>query len=279
MHISRSHIKSRPADCDRGCRDNPVRRISPGTLLLLLAMLYSAAATADELAFSSGSKQVTLLELYTSQGCSSCPPAERWLNKYVDYAGLWTQIIPLAFHVDYWDYIGWKDVYASPENGERQRDYARAGKARSVYTPGLFSNGREWRGWILRVHPRASSRKPGNLTVVVDSSRITATFEAAGEPTELHLALLGFDISTQVDRGENRNTTLQQQFVVLAHASYVSANGRWAVPIPQGESTAARYALAAWVSTPDNPVPVQATGGWLTAGLHGRIGEAQLFVY
>ena len=71
--------------------------------------------------------------------------------------------MPLAFHNDYWDYISWKDVYASDTHGERQRNYARAGKARNAYTPGLFANGSEWRGWTLRVNPRASNREPESL--------------------------------------------------------------------------------------------------------------------
>ena len=233
--------------------------------VVLLALLLAIPLQAAPLLLDSGARQVTLLELYTSQGCSSCPPAERWLNEYVDDTALWTRIVPLAFHVDYWDYIGWKDVYASAEHGERQREYARAGKARSVYTPGLFANGHEWRGWTLRVGPRASSKEPGNLSATVEAGRVAATFEAASGPYELHLALLGFDIDTKVERGENRNSILKQQFVVLAHASHTSSNGHWNVPLPQGESTASRYAIAAWVSTPGNPAPVQATGGWLAA--------------
>jgi hypothetical protein len=155
---------------------------------------------------NSGTKQVTLLELYTSQGCSSCPPAERWLNEYIDDDDLWTTVVPAAFHVDYWDYIGWKDTYATPEYGERQRDYARAGKARTVYTPGLFANGREWRGWTLRVSPRASDREPGNLSIVISDGRLEAGFPAKTTLLELHVALLGFGLETQVERGEKNVT-------------------------------------------------------------------------
>ena len=256
MLIRRKQGKYTPADSIR---------CIPATLLLALVLLHARSAVAEKLTFDSGNRQVTLLELYTSQGCSSCPPAERWLNEYVDDTALWTRIVPLAFHVDYWDYIGWKDVYASAEHGERQRDYARAGKARSVYTPGLFANGREWRGWTLRVTPRTSNQEPGNLSVTVEAGRVVAIFEPAGGPYELHLALLGFDINTRVEQGENRNTTLKQQFVVLAHALHTSSDGHWDVPLPQGELTASRYAIAAWVSRPGNPAPVQATGGWITA--------------
>jgi hypothetical protein len=248
---------------NRHC-EKPVRRLSV-TLVLSLVLLHSTNALDGKLNFNSGTHQVTLLELYTSQGCSSCPPAERWLNEYVEDEDLWSGIVPLAFHVDYWDYIGWKDKYAHHENGERQRNYARIGKARSVYTPGMFVNGREWRGWILRINPRASDKVPGNLSVMVEDNRIAATFEAENGSYELHVALLGFDIETKVERGENRNSTLRQEFVVLEHESYPSINGHWYIPLPREELTADRYGIAVWVSIPGNPVPIQATGGWLPA--------------
>ena len=233
-------------------------------ILPALALLVTASAAAGNLTLNSGTKQVTLLELYTSQGCSSCPPAERWLNEYIDDEDLWTRVVPVAFHVDYWDYIGWKDIYATPEYGERQRDYARAGKARAVYTPGLFANGREWRGWTLRVNPRASDREPGNLSVVISERQLVATFPAITAPLELHVALLGSGLETRVERGENRNRILGQEFVVLAHATHVSQTGRWDVPVPQStHSGAGRYGIAVWVSEEGNPSPLQATGGWL----------------
>jgi len=245
--------------------EKPIRRLS-GALVLSLVLLHSTSALAGKLAFNSGPQQVTLLELYTSQGCSSCPPAERWLNEYLKDEDLWSRIVPLAFHVDYWDYLGWKDNYAHHENGERQREYARMGKAHNVYTPGMFVNGREWRGWTLRMNPHASSKVPGNLSVMVEDNQVAATFEAENGPHELHIALLGFDIETKVDRGENSNRTLRQEFVVLEHESHPSINGHWKVPLPRGELTADRYGIAVWVSTPGNPAPVQATGGWLPAG-------------
>lgn len=229
-------------------------------LVLLLATPLQAAP----LLLDSGARQVTLLELYTSQGCSSCPPAERWLNKFIDDDDLWVEVIPIAFHVDYWDYIGWQDPYAAAAHGERQRDYARAGRARTVYTPGFFSNGREWRGWTFGLGPRRGDRRPGSLIATIDAGRIHASFPAAGEPTQLHVALLGCGIETVVARGENRGRTLPQEFVVLAHALHTSDTGQWQVDLPQVEAgQAQRLAIALWVSTPENPAPLQATGGWL----------------
>ena len=244
-------------------RSVPAKPLSR-SILPALALLVTTTATADVLTLNSGIKQVTLLELYTSQGCSSCPPAERWLNEYVNDDDLWTRVVPVAFHVDYWDYIGWKDVYATPDYGERQRDYARAGKARTVYTPGLFSNGREWRGWTLRLDPRASDREPGNLAIEITDDKLQASFPAGTVPLELHVALLGADLEIRIERGENRNRTLAQEFVVLAHDAYPSQTGQWTVTVPAvARRETGRRGLAVWVSEPGNPVPMQATGGWL----------------
>jgi hypothetical protein len=233
-------------------------------ILFALAVLVGSAATAGQLVLNSGVAQVTLLELYTSQGCSSCPPAERWLNTYVDSEDLWTRTVPVAFHVDYWDYLGWQDSLADSAHGERQRDYARAGRARTVYTPGMFANGREWRGWTFRLDPRASDREPGNLAVTISDHKLSATFQDSARPLDLHVALLGFGIETLVERGENRNRTLRQEFVVLAHEVHDTTDGRWDVRLPQASRPlAGRLGVAVWVSESGKPYPLQATGGWL----------------
>jgi len=85
----------------------------------LFTLIFTASISqytlAETLSFNSGESQNTLIELYTSEGCSSCPPADKFLSDYVKSKDLWTQYIPLAFHVDYWDYLGWKDVFASAD--------------------------------------------------------------------------------------------------------------------------------------------------------------------
>ncbi|MGD2136968.1 MAG: DUF1223 domain-containing protein [Gammaproteobacteria bacterium] len=233
-------------------------------IAVLPALLFIASLPAAPLQLDSGRQQVTLLELYTSQGCSSCPPAERWLNAYLDNDELWTAIVPVAFHVDYWDYLGWRDAYAAAEYGERQREYARTGRARTVYTPGFFANGREWRGWTRGAGPRRSGREPGRLVADIDAEHIEARFPAAGERLELHVALLGFGIETPVARGENSGRTLPQEFVVLRHAVHTSDKGEWQIALSAVQpGEARRLGIALWVSTPDSPAPLQATGGWL----------------
>ena len=93
--------------------------------LFLIILLTVQTLSAENFKFESTSQQTALLELYTSEGCSSCPPADRWLSKLKNEEGLWTRFIPVALHVDYWDYIGWKDRFASPEYSNRQRKYAK----------------------------------------------------------------------------------------------------------------------------------------------------------
>jgi hypothetical protein len=236
--------------------------IRGGTALLILLLVSPLPAA--PLLLDSGERQVTLLELYTSQGCSSCPPAERWLNRYLDDDDLWAAVIPVAFHVDYWDDIGWRDSFAATAHGERQRDYARAGRTSTVYTPGFFANGREWRGWTFGLGPRRSDRQPGSLVAAIDAGRINASYPLAAEPLTLHVALLGFGIETAVARGENRGRTLPQEFVVLQYTVHASDSGQWQVDLPQaGHGQVQRRAIALWVSMQDSPVPLQATGGWL----------------
>ena len=110
-------------------------------LVSLLLAHISLGCLSQE--FSSGPQKVPLIELYTSEGCSSCPPAERWFNKLAESKELWSHYVPIAFHVDYWDYIGWKDVFADPENSRRQRLYAQRYARSSVYTPQMVVNGQE----------------------------------------------------------------------------------------------------------------------------------------
>src|SRR3989442_5219435 len=117
---------------------------------------------ADEFIFTSGNERVSLVELFTSEGCSSCPPADSWLSGLCEDAGLWKRFVPVAFHVDYWDGLGWKDRWASPEFSTRQRTYAAAWRSGSVYTPGVDLNGQESRSRRTSI-PQSTSSKPGRL--------------------------------------------------------------------------------------------------------------------
>lgn len=244
-------------------------------LVLITALLTLAAAPGDaQVQRIQGSAQrVALVELFTSEGCSSCPPAERWLNALQQDPRLWRGIVPVAFHVDYWDYIGWPDRFASPAHAARQREHARRGGLGSVYTPGFVVHGQEWRGWFRRPVLELDNPPPaGIITLDVDraASRVNASYLAAARVSaalELHLAVLGFGLSTQVGGGENAGRALQHDFVVLGYARSAmgGASPRFeaATALPAASHPAARYALAGWVSKRGDPVPLQAVGGWL----------------
>src|SRR5262245_15218825 len=108
--------------------------------------------------FQSPDRQTALLELYTSEGCSSCPSAETWLSRLKDSPGLWKDYVPVALHVDYWDYLGWRDRWGSKAFSDRQRTYAQLWQSDSIYTPGFVLNGKEWRAWSgFKDGPRVSS--------------------------------------------------------------------------------------------------------------------------
>ena len=242
------------------------------TAILVLALLSPLAGAVT---YTSGVQQTPTIELFTSQGCSSCPPADRWLTRLLQRPGLWQEFVPLAFHVDYWDSLGWKDRFADPANTRRQRRYYRSGGINSVYTPGFVVDGREWKGFFSR---REWRPKPGpvigRLSLEVDERPAAhIRFESASDDLprrlQLHVARLGFGLKTPVSDGENAGRELQGDFVVLGQrdARVDTAQGEWTLELPPvGDAQPQRQALVAWLSRPDSPVPLQAVGGWLPGG-------------
>jgi hypothetical protein len=243
-------------------------------LLSVFTPVADAWQSGAALRFESGPAPVPLIELYTSEGCSSCPPADRWLSSLKIEAGLWTHFVPLAFHVDYWDAIGWPDRFADRRFSERQRRYKQEGAVRGVYTPGVVAGGEEWRAWRRRgASPAAhdvGSSIGGELTAVLsdDELRVVYTAPPATQVSayRMHAAWLGMDQVSEVRAGENRGKRLISDFVVLevAELPMVVANGEVAVlfQVPQGYREDAS-ALAVWVSANGLQAPLQATGGWL----------------
>jgi len=233
--------------------------------LFALIVLYSLSAAVLAQQFKSPEQQVQLVELYTSEGCSSCPPADRWLSSLKSNELLWSDFVPMAFHVDYWDYIGWKDPFASREYSQRQRRYAREFGESTVYTPGVRKAGQEWRSWRARPKLELNQEQTvGSLQVKVEKDgQFIASFDS-DQATQLNIAILGFNLSNEVSRGENRGRTLRHDFVVLGISSYASAeSGQWQGVLPEPSSPATSYAIAAWVTQKGSLQPVQATGGYL----------------
>ena len=239
------------------------------SLSAVLAMLVSTNLFAETIHIASDDKQVALVELFTSEGCSSCPPAEAWMNKFVKDEGLWKRVIPMAFHVDYWDYIGWKDRFAQSRFSDRQYRYQKEGGIRTVYTPGVLVNGDEWRSFGKQ--PSSTDEKVGSLMLDISDSGVSAKFDSVRKKAgalKLHLAVLAFGLTTEVAAGENRGRQLPHEFVVVGVNETVSSDLRWQAVLPEIKNTnASRHAIVAWVSETDSQRPLQATGGWLPASL------------
>lgn len=239
-------------------------------IVLFLCLLPLSVMANQPQQFSSSDQRAALVELYTSEGCSSCPPADKWLSGLKDHEQLWSGFVPLAFHVDYWDYIGWPDKFADPEYSLRQRRYAQQYGERTVYTPGVRKTGNEWRFWRFRDDPaEADAPRIGQLKLQVEADgSFSATFKPlieniSKQPLRLTVALLGMEIQTEVERGENSGRTLDHDFVVLATNSFDSNEFSWQGNMPASALTAPRYAVAAWVSGINSLTPIQATGGFL----------------
>lgn len=240
-------------------------------LLMGSAMMVCAFQAAYAQTFSSTDNQVNLIELYTSEGCSSCPPADKWLNSLKEQAGLWTDFIPIAFHVDYWDYIGWQDPYAHKHNTDRQYRYQANHNIRSVYTPAVIYNGGEWHSWRRSDLPKPEINKVGLLHLDLEQKQLTAHYQTEiplKQNLVLNIAVLGFDLISKVKKGENSGRTLRHDFVVLGYRSVaMPSNGTGFkannITLPAISIDSARTALATWVSTAEDQTPLQATGGWL----------------
>ena len=235
-------------------------------LLLTVSIFLNQPARATDAAFESSRSRANLIELYTSEGCSSCPPAEAWMSKLKNEPRLWRDFVPVAFHVDYWDRLGWRDPFAAKQWTARQYQYSANWRSSSVYTPGFVLNGQEWRE---RKIPEAGRDEPGVLKIAVkDNDNITASFapaEKSGRSYEVHVARLGFDLNINVKAGENSGRKLLHDFVVLSLTSESLGAGSkdFRLVSSNVKESAGREALAAWVTESGQLEPLQAAGGWL----------------
>src|SRR2546423_7870188 len=118
----------------------------PRTIFFLPFLMMVSIAAAVDCTHRSGAQTVALIELYTSEGCSSCPPADRWISGFTNHPQV-ERFVPIAFHVNYWDDLGWKDRFADQRYTERQRALAKATGAKMVYTPQVTVQGRDARNW------------------------------------------------------------------------------------------------------------------------------------
>ena len=203
------------------------------TILGLAALAIPLMVDAADCTVKSGPRTNALVELYTSEGCSSCPPADRWIARFAGAHPV-AGVVPIAFHVHYWDYIGWKDTFADPRFTERQRDFAKAGGARSVYTPQVVVAGRdfpEWRdadGFAGAID--TITHKPARATLSISPSvkadgtlhaQVSATLASGVKHADLALFVVPTQggLGNDVTAGENRGEKLRHEYVVRSLAA------------------------------------------------------------
>jgi hypothetical protein len=194
----------------------------------LLGILCAFSAQAGRCVAHSGPNRAALVELYTSAGCSSCPPADRWLSGLArDHAP--ERVVPLALHVDYWDYIGWTDPYPKRDFSLRQRKLTRLQRMALVYTPQVMLQGRDFRGWSTSAFDQAVARinaRPAGaqLSLEIESLkadamqvRVAAELADARQKDDAALYLAAYEnrLASRVTTAENRGRTLEHDYVVL----------------------------------------------------------------
>ena len=221
----------------RGVRQPPAFRLMAMRLLwMLLGMTLLVDVHAGQCSAYSGDKTAALVELYTSEGCSSCPPADRWLSR-IGQAYARERVVPLALHVDYWDYIGWKDPYARREFSQRQRRLSLLQRQALVYTPQVLLQGVDFRGWRGGEFERALARinaQPARARLELEAapSREGMRVSVLAQPLDakaaqgavFYVASYENRLQSRVEAGENKGRVLNHDHVAL----------EWQGPFPLG---------------------------------------------
>lgn len=179
--------------------------------MLGLCLLLAAPVRAGDYA-------PVVVELFTSQGCSSCPPADELMQELADR----DDVIALALHVDYWDYIGWKDKFADPAHTERQRTYAQVAGRRSIYTPQMIVNGQDSivgvRAMDLAEAIQAHKEQDAGISLHVsrngDSLEVRAQNRAGHDAMVVHMLRYLRDREVSITHGENAGRTLHYTNIV-----------------------------------------------------------------
>lgn len=227
----------------------------------LVLLLFSSPLWALE--FASSNQRTTVIELYTSEGCSSCPPADRWVSSLRADPRVFNSLLPLVFHVDYWDRLGWKDPYASKAYSQRQYALVQEDILSQAYTPGIVVDSQEWRQWFRGQRDlKTTGQSAKILSVSLKDKLLTAEYEA-DKAYILNVAYLGMGIQNNVLAGENRGRQLQHDFVVLSHQQR-SGQRRWQIQLDSiPEKGQQQTAVAVWLTPIDSLQIIQAAGSLL----------------
>ena len=193
----------------------------------ILAAVWTACAVLGSMAHA---QNPVVVELYTSQGCSSCPPADALMEKLAEM----DDVIPLALHVDYWDYIGWKDSFAKPAHTTRQRGYARAAGHRTIYTPQMIVGGVDhvvgYKPMELAelIQKHRDAPHPANMTLTRDGDTLSILCEPFTQspiPMQVQLVRYTPRQTVEIGRGENAGKTITYNNIVTEWTSLGSWDG------------------------------------------------------
>lgn len=237
---------------------------------ILSLFLSAVPGSAKKLVFKSSEKATHLVELYSTQSCHSCPPAQEWVNQLEAHPGLWKTFIPVVLHVDYWDYLGWKDPFSSNQHTQRQYAYSARWGKRGVYTPMFVLDGIEWKPPNLGPIAANDATAVGILRAKhLGSYKFAIQFKPKqdhGAKLQIHSAVLAQDITTKVKRGENAGKNLHHKFLALSHQTRFMnrKDGSFStkVELPRPKQ-GMKHAVVFWISRDANSKPIQATGGIL----------------
>lgn len=225
----------------------------------VLSISVLGPAQAQRCEAISGPQQVRLVELYTSEGCNSCPPADQWLSTLQRRP----DVLAVAFHVDYWDRLGWVDRFGSAAHTQRQAEQQRTSGAGFSYTPQVLVDGRDWRRWPALPAAHGAARVNIMLRRQGDG-RVDAQVEPlAGVPLRLGAwwAAVEDGHVSVVKAGENNGATLHHDHVVRSYTTlpaWPAGVRRWSLDAPQrGEGGRPRRLLFV-VTDADSGTPLQA---------------------
>ncbi|MFT5657113.1 MAG: hypothetical protein ACI9KN_000385 [Gammaproteobacteria bacterium] len=238
-------------------------------LLLITCLTTLPAFAAEKLTVESGTERATVVELYTSEGCSSCPPADKWFEALTETRKQDVKLLALAFHVDYWDYIGWKDRFADPKYTNRQRQLGVNNRQQSIYTPEFFVDGKEARGTrnvLSQIKNSRNKQSPLNLRLSVSKNRHSLMVELQSTmtgtttgPLQHRYFVYENNLSSDVKRGENAGKLLNHQQVVRYMSAPFESVGNDSHSIKiNPDWRLDNIGIAALVTTPGNEHYIQA---------------------
>ena len=241
------------------------------SFILTVILVNGSERGLESLISETGETRVQLLELFSSESCSSCPPADDWVSGLKNKNNLWKNFVPIVFHVDYWNQLNWVDKLSSEPMTQRQISISKLWANPSVYTPAVVVDGKEWPEWrksvdyklpipekINGISLKLFKKNDGSFKVHVDRKSKTKSYI-------VHMVQLGMGVVSKVTSGENSGKLLKHNFVILNwdHKKMSTNESDVSFKFKKTEYKYSQMALAAWIEEEFKPISLQAVGGYL----------------